>query len=108
MKVKSESKVAQLRLFVTPWTAAHQAPPSMGFSRLEYWSGMPLPSPTGIDYLLLNGLYCFMHFVVEESSQDACFKIFFQEGMYMGREIEDCLVAVSFSSLGTTGSLALS
>jgi len=30
---------------VTPWTAAFQAPPSMGFSRQEYWSGMPLPSP---------------------------------------------------------------
>ena len=33
------------RLFVTPWTAAHQAPLSMGFSRQEYWSGLPLPSP---------------------------------------------------------------
>ena len=32
-------------LFVTPWTSAHQAPPSMGFSRQEYWSGLPLPSP---------------------------------------------------------------
>ena len=32
-------------LFETPWTAAHQAPPSMGFSRQEYWSGLPLPSP---------------------------------------------------------------
>ena len=42
MKVKSLSHV---RLFVTPWTAAHQAPPSMGFSRQEYWSGLPLPSP---------------------------------------------------------------
>ena len=30
----------------TPWTAAYQAPPSMGFSRREYWSGVPLPSPT--------------------------------------------------------------
>ena len=30
-----------------PWTAAHQAPPSMGFSRQEYWSGLPLPSPVG-------------------------------------------------------------
>ena len=39
MKVKSESKVA------TPWTVAYQAPPSMGFSRQEYWSGVPLPSP---------------------------------------------------------------
>ena len=33
------------RLFMTPWTAAYQAPWSMGFSRQEYWSGLPLPSP---------------------------------------------------------------
>ena len=32
-------------LFVTPWTIVHQAPPSMGFSRQEYWSGLPFPSP---------------------------------------------------------------
>ena len=32
-------------LLATPWTAAYQAPPSMGFSRQEYWSGVPLPSP---------------------------------------------------------------
>ena len=42
VKVKSLSHV---RLFATPWTAAYQAPPSMGFSRQEYWSGVPLPSP---------------------------------------------------------------
>ena len=42
MKVKSLSRV---RLLATPWTAAHQAPLSMGFSRQEYWSGVPLPSP---------------------------------------------------------------
>ena len=42
VKVKSLSCV---RLFGTPWTAAYQAPPSMGFSRQEYWSGVPLPSP---------------------------------------------------------------
>ena len=35
----------RVRLVATPWTAAHQAPPSMGFSRQEYWSGVPLPSP---------------------------------------------------------------
>ena len=40
-KVKSLSRV---RLLATPWTAAHQAPPSMGFSRQVYWSGVPLPS----------------------------------------------------------------
>ena len=46
MKVKSESEVAQLcPTLVTPWTEAHQAPPSMGFSRQEYWSGLSLPSP---------------------------------------------------------------
>ena len=45
MKVKSESEVAQLcQLLATPWTAAHQAPPSMGFSRQEYWSGVLLSS----------------------------------------------------------------
>ena len=38
--------LAQLCLpLATPWTVAHQASPSMGFSRLEYWSGVPLPSP---------------------------------------------------------------
>ena len=42
VKVKSLSLV---RLLATPWTAAHQAPPSMGFSRQECWSGVPLPSP---------------------------------------------------------------
>ena len=34
-----------VRLFATPWTAAHQAPLSMRFSRQEYWSGLPFPSP---------------------------------------------------------------
>ena len=34
-----------VRLFVTPWTVAYQAPPSMGFSRQEYWSGLPFPAP---------------------------------------------------------------
>ena len=43
MKVKSLSCVW---LFVTPWTAAYQAPPSMGFPRQEYWRGVPLPSQT--------------------------------------------------------------
>ena len=42
VKVKSLSRVW---LLVTPWTAAYQAPPSMGFARQEYWSGLPLASP---------------------------------------------------------------
>ena len=45
-KVKSESEVAQsCPTLATPWTAAYQAPLSMGFSRQKYWSGVPLPSP---------------------------------------------------------------
>ena len=43
VKVKSLSRA---RLFATSWTGAYQAPPSIGFSRHEYWSGVPLPSPT--------------------------------------------------------------
>ena len=39
------SLLSRVRLLVTPWTAAYQAPPFMGFSRQEYWSGVPLPSP---------------------------------------------------------------
>ena len=42
VKVKSLSHV---RLFSTLWTITYQAPPSMGFSRQEYWSGLPFPSP---------------------------------------------------------------
>ena len=39
------SRFSRVRLCATPWTAAHQAPPFMGFSRQEYWNGVPLPSP---------------------------------------------------------------
>ena len=42
---KKESLVSCVQLFVTPWTVAYQAPPSMRFSRQEYWSGLPFPSP---------------------------------------------------------------
>ena len=62
MKVKSESEVAQLCLTLSdPWTAAYQAPPPMGFSRQEYWSGVPLPSPT-ISQRLLK--FMFIEFVM--------------------------------------------
>ena len=45
MKVKVKL-LSRVRLLATPWTAAYQAPLSMGFFRQEYWSGVPLPSPT--------------------------------------------------------------
>ena len=44
-EVKSLSRI---RLFLTPWTAAYQVPPSIGFSRQEYWSWVPLPFPTSV------------------------------------------------------------
>ena len=65
-KVKEESEKVGLKLLLllscfshvpllaTPWTAAYQAPPSMGFSRQEYRSGLPLPSPSFILLLLLS------------------------------------------------------
>ena len=53
MKVKSLSRV---RLLATPWMAAYQAPPSMGFSRQEYWSRVPLPSPNMLSRLVITFL----------------------------------------------------
>ena len=52
MEVKSESEVAVMSDSATPWTAAYQAPLSMGFSRQDYWSGVPMPSPEWIGYPL--------------------------------------------------------
>ena len=47
--------LSRVRPSATPWTAAYQAPPSMGFSRQEYWNGVPLPSP---NLFLLNCKFC--------------------------------------------------
>ena len=62
VKVKSLSRV---RLLATPWTAAYQAPPSMGFSRQQYWSGVPLPSPS---VLLLTPSSVFYFFLCKSLS----------------------------------------
>ena len=52
------SHISRVPFYVTPWTAAYQAPPSMGVSRQEYWSGVPLPSLPNklIEYNCLNAL----------------------------------------------------
>ena len=50
------SHFSRVRLCVTPKEAAHQAPPSLGFSRQEHWSGVPLPSPMD----LLHFIYSFI------------------------------------------------
>ena len=61
VKVKLLSHVQHL---ATPWTAAHQAPPSMGFSRQEYWSGLPLPSPD----IALGAVYILKHMLILKTS----------------------------------------
>ena len=59
-KVKGKS-LSRVQLLATPWTAAHQAPPSMGFSRQEYWSGVPLPSPLETSKLHIRKKYIYIH-----------------------------------------------
>ena len=44
VQLSSVQSLSRVRLLATPWTAAYQAPPSMGFSKQEYWSGVPSPS----------------------------------------------------------------
>ena len=63
VKVKLLSRV---RLFVTPWTAAYQAPPSMGFSRQEYWSGVPLPSPEKLSSLSHSIVFLYFFALISE------------------------------------------
>ena len=50
------SGLSHVRLLVTPWTAAYQAPPSMGFSRQEYWSGVPAAGPDFSQATVLSSL----------------------------------------------------
>ena len=72
VKLKSLSRV---QLFATPWTAAYQAPPSMGFSRQEYWSGVLLPSPLKHYPCLNSPVYligCWDSWVLSVVLQDTC------------------------------------
>ena len=64
MKVKSESEVAQsCQPLATPWTAAYQTPSSMGFSRREYWSGVPMPFPWICIYICIAKVICIKYFL---------------------------------------------
>ena len=79
-KVKSESEVAQsCPTLATPWTAAYQAPPSMGFSRQKCWSGVPLPSPTEAQwsvFLLFSfSVGCFEFYFVIQQGLTVMFKL---------------------------------
>ena len=67
MKVKSLSRV---QLLATPWTAAYQAPPSLGFSRQEYWNGVPLLSYS----LVLEPNFSEIHSFMEEGESQVLFE----------------------------------
>ena len=64
-KVKMKS-LSRVRLLATPWTAAFQAPPSMGFSRQEYWSGVPLPSLEEISSLSHSVVFLYFFALIAE------------------------------------------
>ena len=60
LSISIHRSLSRVQLFATPWTVAHQAPPSMGFSRQEYWNGLPFPSPGDLPDLGIKPclLYC--------------------------------------------------
>ena len=67
------SHFSRVRLCVTPETAAHQAPPSLGFSRQEHWSGLPFPSPMFTAHVLLNpGLENLEHYIASLGDEYNC------------------------------------
>ena len=111
MKVKSLSHV---RLFATPWTAAHQAPPSMGLSKQEYWSRVPLPSPHMVQVLenkKQNEASCFYlgKHVPESCPQKIRSCVLIRTSCYFSRcQVNVCLQEKSFRgacicSLGLLG-----
>ena len=59
------SRFRRIRLCATPKTAAHQAPPSLGFSRQEHWSGLPLPSPIQVSFAHFKQIVVFFFFLIE-------------------------------------------
>ena len=60
---------SRARLFATPWTAAHQAPPSMGFSRQESWNGVPLPSPGGGTRSILPRVWSYYFYLTHKKNE---------------------------------------
>ena len=64
--ISEVKSLIRVRLFVTPWTVAYQAPPPMGFSRQEYWSGLPFPSPEDLpDPGIKPRLLCLLHWQMD-------------------------------------------
>ena len=81
VKVKSLSHV---QLLANPWTAAYQAPPSMGFSKQEYWSGLPLPSPLFLS-VVLKSLVTHLFYSLKNYSEPKifCLCVFYFINVYL-------------------------
>src|SRR5574337_155402 len=82
------SRFSRVRLFATPWTAAYQAPPSMGVSRQEYWSGVPGPSLEA--YITICEIDSQWEFAVwlRKLKQGLCFNLEGWDGEGDGKEVQ--------------------
>ena len=114
MKVKSLSRV---QLLSTPWSAAHQASLSVGLSRQEYWSGVPLPSPIYKELSLMshsivhkNTFFCTILVHTEFSKKckyienskdhcDVCLELYQEPSTILDVHLEDCVI----NSIATCG-----
>ena len=87
------SRFSRVRLCATPWTAAHQASPSMGFSRQEHWCGLPFPSPTqrtkNRQFISFRDFSKALKFlcVSGEFSSLCCFNTLFGPGSYISNNL---------------------
>ena len=102
MKVKSESEVTQsCPTIVTPCTAAYQAPLSMGFSRQDYWSGFPLPSPEEISGLSHSIVFLYFFALITEESFliSSCYSLELCIQMDISFLLLLCLLLLFFSQL---------
>ena len=95
VKVKSLSCV---QLFTTPWTTAYQAPPSMGFSRQEYWSGVPLPSPIFVEVLFLHWKILFINNHHSLATVEISVLIEFSSRVLKNGDFSNSLILSSFMS----------
>ena len=78
------SHLSCVQLFATPWTAAQQAPLSMGFSRKEYWNGVPLPSPVlSTRYVLIY--YSFYSCIILQYIYAVCIYIYIYIKVFLKR-----------------------
>ena len=90
VKVKSLSRVP---LFATPWTVAYHAPPSMGFSRLEYWSGLPFPSPEDLPNLGLLHCRQTLYHLSHKGSPG-----YMHSSLYLSKSFKVYIFQISFSA----------